>query len=75
MHVHLPRISHHYIDRLVQDCNNSIASALELLQSLTKPLMMWAEQEKPGSECTVRVCDVSRRTALLTPGTCHPTVY
>ena len=26
-----------YIDGLVQDCSNSIASALELLQSYTKP--------------------------------------
>ena len=26
-----------YIDGLVQDCNNSIANALELLQSCTKP--------------------------------------
>ena len=27
----------HYIDSLVQDCSNSIANALELLQSCTKP--------------------------------------
>ena len=27
----------HHIDGLVQDCNNSIANALELLQSCTKP--------------------------------------
>ena len=26
-----------YIDDLVQDCSNSIANALELLQSCTKP--------------------------------------
>ena len=26
-----------YIDGLVQDCNNSIANALELLQSCPKP--------------------------------------
>ena len=26
-----------YIDGLVQDCNNSIPDALELLQSCTKP--------------------------------------
>ena len=26
-----------YIDGLVQDCSNSIANALELLQSCTKP--------------------------------------
>ena len=28
---------HQYIDGLVQDCSNSIANALELLQSFTKP--------------------------------------
>ena len=28
-----------YIDGLVQDCSNSIANALELLQSCTKPLL------------------------------------
>ena len=27
-----------YIDGLVQDCSNSIANAMELLQSCTKPL-------------------------------------
>ena len=27
----------HYINDLVQDCNNSTANALELLQSYTKP--------------------------------------
>ena len=30
-----------YIDGLVQDCSNSIANALELLQSFTEPLI-WA---------------------------------
>ena len=29
-----------YIDGLVQDCNNSIVNALELLQSCTKPSML-----------------------------------
>ena len=29
----------HHIDGLVQDCNNFIANALELLQSCTKPLI------------------------------------
>ena len=28
-----------YIDGLVQDCSNSIANALELLQSCTEPLI------------------------------------
>ena len=28
-----------YIDGLLQDCSNSIANALELLQSCTKPLI------------------------------------
>ena len=29
-----------YIDGLVQDCGNSIANALELLQSCTKPSIL-----------------------------------
>ena len=32
-----------YIDGLVQDCCNSIANALELLQSCTKPSIYWDE--------------------------------
>ena len=31
----------HEIDGLVQDCSNSIATALELLQSCTKPSKWW----------------------------------
>ena len=31
--------TNHHIDGLVQDCSNSIANALELLQSCTKPLI------------------------------------
>ena len=30
-------VNNEYIDGLVQDCSNSIANALELLQSCTKP--------------------------------------
>ena len=33
---------HLYVDGLVQDCSNSIANALELLQSCTKPSMCHA---------------------------------
>ena len=33
-----------YVDGLVQDCSNSIANALELLQSCAKPSML----SKPG---------------------------
>ena len=38
------------IDGLVQDCNNSIAIALELLQSYAKPLILWCrrKQQKRG---------------------------
>ena len=32
------------IDGLVQDCSNSIANALELLQSCTKPSKYWFHQ-------------------------------
>ena len=31
--------NNHHVDDFVQDCSNSIANALELLQSCTKPLM------------------------------------
>ena len=31
----------HQIDGLVQDCSNSIANALELLQSCIKPSKWW----------------------------------
>ena len=34
--LHLKVLIHH-VDGLVQDCSNSIANALELLQSCTKP--------------------------------------
>ena len=33
--------SEQYANGLAQDCSNSIANALELLQSSTKPLMWW----------------------------------
>ena len=31
----------HHIEDLVQDCTNSIANALELVQSCTKPSVWW----------------------------------
>ena len=34
----------HDIDGLVQDCSNSIANALELLQSCTKPSIWYCKQ-------------------------------
>ena len=34
---YIPQMASHYIDGFVQDCSNSIADALELLQSCTKP--------------------------------------
>ena len=33
------RATHEYIDSLVQDCSISIAKALDILQSYTKPLI------------------------------------
>ena len=36
------RLVDYYIDGLVQDCSNSIANALELLQSCTKPLILFS---------------------------------
>ena len=39
IYITMPKLSIriHYIDGLVQDCSNSIANAMELLQSCTKP--------------------------------------
>ena len=44
--IHSPKVfienqSTYHIDGLVQDCSNSIAYALELLQSCTKPSTSW----------------------------------
>ena len=38
------------IDGLVQDCSNSIANALELLQSCTKP-SIWLPKESCDGKC------------------------
>ena len=35
-------LSHQHVDSLVQDCSNSIANALELLQSFTSPSIWFA---------------------------------
>ena len=37
----------HYIDGLAQNCSNSIANALELLQSCAKP-SIWNNDEEDG---------------------------
>ena len=34
---HISSVAHYHIDDLVQDCSISIASALEILESWTKP--------------------------------------
>ena len=39
----LPFVKLEHLDGLVQDCSNSIANALELLQSCTKPSTLWKE--------------------------------
>ena len=49
---HLAKLEHaidkqiwwEYLDGLVEDCSNSIAYALELLQSCTKPLILYANK-------------------------------
>ena len=45
----IPSVVHVYIDGLVQDCSNSIANALELLQSCTKPSIC------PWPHCNVKL--------------------
>ena len=42
----LSKLSHHQIDGLVEDCSNSIANTLELLQSCTKTLKCWFNIDK-----------------------------
>ena len=37
-HLQKTMVTNHHFEGLVQDCSNSIANALELLQSCTKPL-------------------------------------
>ena len=50
------RITHPQIDGLVQDCSNSIASALELLQSCVKPLRCYyAKYEAAVTKNQVRI--------------------
>ena len=46
------------IDGLVQDCSNSIANALELLQSCTKPSMYALVNEKPLLEMISTYCHI-----------------
>ena len=43
-------ISHSHIDGLVQDCSNSSALAMELLQSCTKPSPCYRIQARPRQE-------------------------
>ena len=66
-----------YINGLVQDCSNSIANALELLPSCTKPLiyasLSWAVICS-GPVFYLRMCKVSgneRRHYICENGTCH----
>ena len=40
-----------HIDGLVQDCSNSIANALELLQSCTKPLIRLCLEHHDANGC------------------------
>ena len=39
-----------HFDGLVQDCSNSSALAMELLQSYTKPICLWEDQPASGIE-------------------------
>ena len=66
------------IDGLVQDCNNSIANALELLQSCTKPSVCYALMKKLcvnkrikasfwvyTSACSVFLCIILHKRQLI----------
>ena len=52
-------ISYHDVDGLVQDCSNSIANALDLLQSCTKPLI-WS------SSAMINFLQNTRNRSLIT---------
>ena len=52
------------IDGLVQDCSNSIANALELLQSCTKPSMYALVNGKPLLEMISTYCHIDPRNML-----------
>ena len=49
-HRNVKPMSPKYINGLVQDCSNSIANALELLQSCRKPLISWSSLQKRHSK-------------------------
>ena len=68
-----------YIDRLVQDCSNSIANALELLQSCTKPTIYcitqcscqsWQQSDSKPTWCdndsSYHMNDIINQTEYLT---------
>ena len=63
------RTNQYEIDGLAQDCSNSIANALELLQSCTKPsnvlcLQTLTDELREGAEgCTGRVARCFSMTA------------
>ena len=47
----IPQNSIYHIDGLVQDCSNTIANALELLQSRAKPLIKGLRPVLEGYVC------------------------
>ena len=46
----------HYMDGLVQDCSNSSALAMELLQACTKPLICICRKPMSIHACTLYFC-------------------
>ena len=62
--VKLPCCGQYHIDGVVQDCSNSIASnsialAMEFLQSCAKPLMLYYERALTTSNCIIQ-CNLNR---------------
>ena len=80
---HLQWVSNGYIDGSVQDCSNSIANALELLQSCTKPStsLTWTHQHSNwytphNIECLVQDCSNSSALAMELLQSCtKPSIY
>ena len=72
VHEYLPGIPHHNVDRLVQDFSNSNASALELLQSRTKPSICGLNRRNPVMRAS-RACQPAEDTPH--PNTSRPDHY
>ena len=68
------RIDMEYSDGLVQNCSNSIANALELLQSCTKPLMQESYDCSRVGVATIKKCGQIRPLSSIRTENVTPTI-